>query len=49
MTSQHKDFIEISVPENVSQTMPVDEAKRLSASEIKIEIAEEGDAHTIVR
>jgi hypothetical protein len=49
MTSQHKDFIKISVPENVSQTMPVDEAKRLAASEIRIEIAEERDAYTIVR
>jgi hypothetical protein len=28
--------------------MPVDEAKRLAASEIRIEIAEERDAYTIV-
>lgn len=30
------------------ETTPVDEAKRLLASEIKLEIAEEQDAHKIV-
>lgn len=30
------------------ETAPVEEAKRLFASEIKIEIAEEQDAHKIV-
>jgi hypothetical protein len=30
------------------ETIPVEEAKRLSAPEIKIEIAEEKDAHKIV-
>jgi hypothetical protein len=30
------------------ETIPVEEAKRLSASEIKIEIAEEEDAYEIV-
>lgn len=30
------------------QTMPVDQARRLAASEIKIEVAEEKDAYRIV-
>lgn len=48
MASQNQDFIKIPVAEGVVQTMPVDEAKRLAASEIKIELAEEKDAYEIV-
>jgi hypothetical protein len=48
MTSQHKDFIKILVAEGSFQTMPVDQAKRLAASEIKIEVAQERDAYRIV-
>ncbi|KAJ4356973.1 hypothetical protein N0V95_002916 [Ascochyta clinopodiicola] len=47
MASQHKDFIRIPVAEGSFQTLPVDEAKRLAESEIRIEIAEEKDARKI--
>lgn len=48
MAAQHKDFIKIPVAEGSSQTMPVDQAKRLSESELKIEIADEKDAYRVV-
>lgn len=46
MSSKH---IEVPVIEGTRTTMPVDEAKRLAASEIQIEIADEKDAYRIVR
>lgn len=46
MASQNKDFIKILVAEGNCQTTPVDQAKRLPASEI--EIAEEKHARQVV-
>jgi len=48
MTSQRREFIEVPVIEGTRTTIPVDEAKRLAAAEIKIEPAEEEDALEIV-
>lgn len=48
MASQQKDFIKISLPEESPQTKPVDPAKRLAVSEIKIELADEKDAYRFV-
>ncbi|KAJ4984834.1 GNAT family acetyltransferase [Stagonosporopsis vannaccii] len=47
MTSQHREFIEVPIIEGTRTTIPVDEAKRLAAAEIKIEPAEEEDAIAI--
>ncbi|KZM20097.1 uncharacterized protein EKO05_0007480 [Ascochyta rabiei] len=49
MGSQHQDFIKIPVAEGSRQTAPVDQSKRLAASEIKIEVAEEKDAFQIAK
>lgn len=45
MTSKH---IEVPVIEGTRTTIPVDEAKRLAASEIILDIADEQDAYKIV-
>lgn len=48
MAANKQDFIRVPVAEGDFQTMPVDEAKRVADSEIKIEIANEKDAYRIV-
>lgn len=48
MNSEHKNFIEVPVIEGTRTTIPVDEAKRIAAAEIKIELAVEEDAIRIV-
>lgn len=48
MASQRTDFIRIPVAEGDFQTMPVDQAKRIAESEIKIEMADEKDAYRVV-
>ncbi|KAF3004363.1 hypothetical protein E8E13_009805 [Curvularia kusanoi] len=47
MISQSKTFIEVPVIEGARTTKPVDETKRLAASEIKISIADETDAYRL--
>jgi hypothetical protein len=48
MASQQAKFIKVPVAEGTIQTMPVDEAKRLAESDIRIEIADEKDAYQVV-
>ncbi len=48
MTSNRANSIEVPVIEGSKGTIPVDEAKRIAASEIRIEVAKEEDAYRFV-